>query len=146
MDRTTFRGNKGFTISELLFVLLIALIVAGLMMPLIRHSRIRNERILCANNLREIGLGLYIYAKEHEGAFPPALKALYDEQYLADERVMDCPATRSTGTPASPDYMYVPGLTVKDPSLLALAGDNTDSHGHNGRNVLYVNGAVGWKE
>ncbi len=139
-------GSKGFTISELVLVLVIALVVGGLMLPFIRYNARRMDKTACANNLRQVGLALYIYAKEHEGRFPPTLKALYDERYLADRRLMDCPASRDTGTPESPDYIYTAGLSVRDPSLTALVRDKARNHPRGGKNILYVNGAVVWEE
>jgi type II secretory pathway pseudopilin PulG len=139
-------GNKGFTISELVLVLVIVLVVGGLMMPFIQYNIRRMEKTMCANNLRQAGLALYIYAKEHEGRFPPALGTLYSEHYLADERLMDCPASREIGTPGSPDYIYTTGLSVRDPSLTILVRDKARNHPRGGKNILYVNGTVAWKE
>ena len=137
---------KGFTLSELLVVFVIVILIGALMLPLIRYSQIRMERIRCANNLREIGLAMYIYAREHDGSFPPGLSTLYEEKYLADGTLMDCPGTSRTGTPEGPEYIYTAGLSVRSPSLAFLARDSSGNHGEKGGNVLYVNGAVEWRE
>ena len=139
-------GNKGFTIGELVVVFVIVLVIAVLMLPVIQYSSRKMDRTMCANNLRQTGLALYIYAKEHGGKFPPVLKTLYDEHYLADRRLMDCPASKSIGTPESPDYIYTAGLSVKDPSLTILVRDKAKNHPSEGKNVLCVNGAVVWKK
>jgi len=139
--------NRGFTLGELLLVFVIVFLVGGLMLPFIRYSRKNMEKTICANNLRETGLALYIYAREHEGNFPPTLKTLYQEHYLADETLMDCPASKdSVGTPSSPDYIYTAGLSVKDPSLAVLVKDKANNHSPDGKNILYVNGAVAWQK
>lgn len=116
------------------------------MFPFIRHNRAKWENTICANNLREIGLAMYIYAREHDGEFPPSLAALYEEQYLADEQIMDCPADRHVGTPEDPDYIYVAGLSIEDPSLAPLVYDKAENHSGNGRNSLFLNGTVTWEE
>ncbi|MDP8258408.1 MAG: prepilin-type N-terminal cleavage/methylation domain-containing protein [Candidatus Aadella gelida] len=116
-------NNKGFTISELIVVLVIVLIAGILLFPLIRYSGERMERTVCTNNMREVGLALYIYAAEHEGNFPPSLKALYDEKYLAKEDLVDCPASKDKGTPENPDYIYTAGLSVRSPSNSVLVGE-----------------------
>lgn len=134
-------GNKGFTISELLLVVVVVIVVAAIIFPVAKYTKDRMEGIMCSNNLREVGLTLYIYAREHAGSFPPTLKALYDEQYLADEELMDCPATKGKGTPLDPDYIYTAGLTIKDPSTAMLLRDKSDNH-RKGKNILYLNGAV----
>ena len=146
MKRSLFKRNKGFTLGELLLVLAVVVVIIGLLLPVIQYNNRRMERIACANNLRQIGLALYIYAKEHEGVFPPSLKVLYDEQYLADKRLMDCPASRETGSPDSPDYIYTAGLSVRSSSLEPLVRDKAKNHARKGTNVLYVNGEVGWKD
>lgn len=139
------RPDGGFTISELLLVLVIVLIVGAMMTPFIRYSRIKREKIECANNLREIGLAMYIYAREHDGEFPPAVKTLYEERYLADSEIMDCRASKKTGTPDAPDYLYTGGLSVRSPALDYLVRDKADNH-PGGKNVLFVNGSVEWKD
>ncbi|MFC1480018.1 prepilin-type N-terminal cleavage/methylation domain-containing protein [Candidatus Omnitrophota bacterium] len=139
-------GQKGFTISELLVVFVIVVIVAALMTPFIRYTSKRTEKIVCANNLQKIGLAVYIYAREHNGKFPAELETLYNEQYLADQQLLDCPASKDIGSPGSPDYIYTGGLSIKDPSLLPLMRDKAGNHPQGGGNILYVNGAVVWKE
>ncbi|RKY42132.1 MAG: hypothetical protein DRP85_03715 [Candidatus Makaraimicrobium thalassicum] len=137
--------EKGFTISELLLVFVIVLIVGGVMMPVIRHNYRKMEKTICANNLRQIGLALYIYAGEHKKKFPPTLKTLYDEHYLADRRLMDCPATEVIGTPGEPDYIYTAGLSARNSSLTPLVRDKAKNHAEGGGNILYVNGRVVWE-
>ena len=93
----------------------------------------------------EIGKALYIYAGEHKGAFPASLETLYDEEYLADRTLMDCPAAKKTGTPSSPDYNYTGGLSVRDPSQRILVQDRPGNHPQGGRNVLLVDGTATWR-
>ncbi len=144
--RRFFTGKRGFTLGELLVIFAILIIVGSVMFPFVKKASAKNKRIVCANNLRELGLASYVYAEEHEGKFPPTLKTLYDEHYLADERLVDCPATKSVGTPGAPDYIYTGGLTVRDPSMEVLARDKASNHPQGGKNVLYVNGAVAWED
>ncbi|MFH1878401.1 MAG: prepilin-type N-terminal cleavage/methylation domain-containing protein [Candidatus Omnitrophota bacterium] len=140
------RKNKGFTISELVVVFAIVIIVGVLLYPFIKYANTKKNVIICSNNLRKQGLALYIYALEHEGMFPPSLKTLYDEKYLSDKKLMDCPASKATGTPESPDYIYNAGLSVKSSSQTPLVQDLPKNHPTNSKNVLYVNGSVSWEE
>lgn len=139
-------GSGGFTVGELLLVFAIVIIIGGLLTPLIRFNHSRMNKIICANNLREVGLAMYIYAREHEGKFPPDISTLYDQQYLADEKLMDCPASKDVGTLESPGYIYEPGLSVRSDSLDALMKDKPDNHPSGGGNSLHVNGMVSWEE
>ncbi len=138
-------GRKGFTISELLVVFTIVIVLGCLMAPFVQYSRHRMEKITCTNNLRELGLGLYIYAREHAGEFPPSIQTLYEEDYLADRGCMDCPGTKIVGTPEATDYIYTAGLSVRGPSLEILVKDKEKNHLKTGRNVLLVNGTVAWR-
>ena len=146
MIKIRAKGQKGFTISELVIVFVIVIIVGALMWPFIKYSHQRMGQIRCANNLREQGLALYIYAREHDGRFPPTIKTLYDDQYLANPKLMDCPASKQVGIPESPDYIYTAGLTVKSSSGDPLVRDKLANHPSGGRNILFVNGAVAWEE
>lgn len=138
-------NEKGFTIGELLLVFVIVLVIGGLLTPLIRFNQKRMDQITCENNLREIGRALYIYAREHDGKFPSSIEMLYEQQYLADERVMDCPASKHVGILKDPDYIYKHGLSVRSNSSDTLMTDKEENH-PNGKNVLYVNGLVAWEE
>lgn len=140
--KSFFYSKKGFTVSELLIVFLLIALMAGLLFPLIKYNTIKLENVTCVNNLKEIGLALYIYAREHNGKFPPTLMTLYDEQYLANKELMDCPASKTKGTLENPDYEYTTGLTVKDSVPKRLVCDKEKNHVSGERNVLYVNGAV----
>ena len=144
--RNILRNEKGFTLGELLVVFLVVLIVTAVMMPLIQFSHGEMEKTECANNLQEIGLALFIYAEEHGGKFPPSVSTLFEEEYIADRRLIDCPATKEIGSKEDPEYIYVPGLSAKDPGTRELLADKDTNHAGGWRNVLYTNGAVLWEE
>jgi len=139
------RPLTGFTIVELLLVFVIVVVVMGLMQPAIRESRREVNRTNCANNLRQLGRALYIYAKEHDGVFPPAIDTLYSEQYLADKGLLDCPATKKTGTGEDPDYVYTQNATMRSDSLGVLLRDKEGNH-VGGMNAVLVNGKLVWQE
>ncbi|MFH1664705.1 MAG: type II secretion system protein [Candidatus Omnitrophota bacterium] len=139
-------GKKGFTIRELVLVFAAVFIMGYLLMPFVKSINRNMERTICSNNLREIGLALYIYAREHDGKFPPGIKTLYDEQYLNDEKMLNCPGSKEQGFLEDPDYIYIAGLSVRDPSTKILLRDKAKNHSSGGQNVLYVNGSVEWEE
>lgn len=138
-------GQKGFTISELIIVFAVVLVICIPMVPFIAKNRNRLDKVICANNVRELGLAMYIYAREHEGKFPATIRTLYEEQYLSDTKLLDCPASKVVGTLDSPDYAYTPGLSVRSPSQEPLLRDGAKNHPDGGRNTLYVNGNVAWE-
>jgi competence protein ComGC len=138
-------GNRGFTIGELLVVFAIVAAMVVLMIPVINYVNARTDKVMCINNIRAVGLALYIYAREHDGKFPESVKTLYDEKYLADRRFTDCPASKHVGTPEDPDYVYTGGLDVRSPSKEILLRDKEENHSSGKKNVLYVNGLTKWE-
>ncbi len=139
------RRCKGFTLGELILVFAFVAVLAAVLLPFIRHTLTKTDRVICSSNMREIGRSLYIYAREHEGRFPPTLKTLYDEEYLSDIRLLDCPANKNEGTLEYADYIYTGGLSIKDSSDRELLKDRGRNHSDGGKNILYLNGDIYWE-
>ena len=134
--------NKGVTLIELLIVIVVFIIVFILLTPLVNRMRDRANMIKCSNNIRLISLALHMYAADHDEKFPPDLKSLYPD-YIKAESVFHCPAGGTTGTAPRPDYEYAPGFTESSSPTGVILYDREGNH-KKGRNILRVNGAVGW--
>jgi prepilin-type N-terminal cleavage/methylation domain-containing protein len=125
--RNTSGRQDGFTLVELLVVIAIIGILAALLLPALQRSKLSAQRTICANNLKQVGVAVKLYADEHDGSLPGATKppagywktngidiwTLYKpliKNYTGlsgastpDDHVFACPADRfyNTGMPGS---------------------------------------------
>jgi len=135
--------KSGVTLMELLFVAAIFMLVMLLLTPFVRMAKERSRRIDCEKNLRNISLGLVSYASEHGEEFPKELKELYPN-YITDQAVFDCPASKTVGVPDRPEYIYAAGLKVFSPAKSVVAEDIDGNHGKSGKYLLRVDGSIDW--
>ena len=73
------KERKGFTLIELLVVIAIIGLLAGLLYPALAMALERARRAQCLSNCRQIGLSLFHYSGDHDGAFPSLVDAAGNE-------------------------------------------------------------------
>jgi prepilin-type N-terminal cleavage/methylation domain-containing protein/prepilin-type processing-associated H-X9-DG protein len=60
----------GFTLIEVLLVLVIIAVLAAILLPALAKARERGQAILCLNNTRQLELAWQLYADDHESLLP----------------------------------------------------------------------------
>lgn len=159
------RKKRGFTLIELLVVIAIIGILAAFLTPAVQKAREKARRTNCASNLRQIGIGLHLYAADWDEDFPTFAGATGAGHlvplftgYIDTVNILKCPSDGTVTTPsvtqADCSYAYRPGLDETRSSTTAIASDdgvedgsvlaNDGNHGADGVNVLFVGNHVKW--
>jgi prepilin-type N-terminal cleavage/methylation domain-containing protein len=67
------RGQRAFTLIELLAVIAISAILASLLLVGISTVRGKADNVQCAANMRQVGAAIHLYANDHSNALPGPL-------------------------------------------------------------------------
>jgi prepilin-type processing-associated H-X9-DG protein len=139
------RRNCGRLTAWIVGATLLLLFLASFSHPSLSRNRETANQVQCANNLRQIGAAIGVYAERHNGNYPDSFDALQRDSDLK-AAVFICPSEPDApviGT-LQCSYVYVgQGLnTAGITSDTVIAYEPLSNHHGVGLNILYGDGHV----
>ncbi|MDD7984952.1 prepilin-type N-terminal cleavage/methylation domain-containing protein [Lentisphaera marina] len=89
--------HKKFTLIEILVVVAIIGILASLLLPSLSRARERGKAAVCLSNLKQVGVGTYMYTEDNENLFPIRRNEVWDtyEEYQGvSTKMWECPSDK----------------------------------------------------
>lgn len=143
------RRMDAFTLIELLVIISIIAILAALLLPALSSSKQRALSTQCLSNIRQVGLGMMLYAQDANELYPESGGAILWDQidpetqrhgwmqqilpYTKSTNVFQCPSDKNgffsyfNGTRAAyvdeTNYASIDAKKIQFPSAQVLSGD-----------------------
>ena len=94
--------KKAFTLIELLVVIAIIAILAAILFPVFGRARENARRTSCVNNMKQLGLGVSMYAQDNDGRYPMSSGLQrwpnYIFPYVKSRQLFVCPSVSDAQT------------------------------------------------
>jgi len=105
---------RGFTLVELLVVIAIIALLMAILLPALQRAKEHAKRIVCGNNLRQIGLSMTMYGEDNDAKLPLNARGnwLWDISYSTTDYIMATGGERKT--------FYCPSDPLKTPDMACL--------------------------
>jgi prepilin-type N-terminal cleavage/methylation domain-containing protein/prepilin-type processing-associated H-X9-DG protein len=144
--------SRGFTLVEMLIVITLIVLLAGMLVPVLSKAREKARRVNCAGNMKCKGLALLMYSGDN-GGFLPVLTArgtnhfepLNIQDVSDDGKSYACPSASQSLTMARNSNYRYRGSGYKDDDEFAtsitIAYDRSGNHPDNQwMNALFLDG------
>src|SRR5438046_2522622 len=116
--------KRAFTLIELQVVIALIAILAALLLPALSKAKARAQRIQCVAQLKQLGLGIQMFASDHNDTYPPAVYRTGDYQYQLSWD--DLIHRNIGGTDADADLEVGVTSTEKVPKILKCPADRVE--------------------
>lgn len=110
-------ARPGFSLIDVLVSIAVVGMLIALMIPTLQTVKERAHRAICQSNLRQIGLGVAMYAQDHEEFLPPSVFVLGPERLPGEMMTLKLSETQTRELAASPRGWDGLGLLYGDSYL-----------------------------
>ena len=62
--------RRGFTLIELLVVIAVIALLMAILMPALQKAKEQGKKVICKNNLKQVGVSMTMYGSENDGKLP----------------------------------------------------------------------------
>jgi len=147
----SMKSKQGFTLIELMVVIVIIAILVAILLPVFASARGKARQTVCLSNMRQIAVAMLLFADEHNEKLPNADSwAEAIQPYLKSHEVLRCPSDSSD---AETSYAMNPALSGKSLGLISDSSNTVllyetgyeDNPRHNGGNCYaFADSHVKW--
>lgn len=67
------RSERGFSLIDTLVTISVVVLLIAILLPSLSGAREAARRVVCASNVRQLGIGIQMFADDHEGKLPKSI-------------------------------------------------------------------------